>query len=134
MTSLGAQLIEKYKKNKNQPPPPSGRPNVEKEQFVKLVSQGGHTFYVHRECACVSKLIKNYLEGHLTASTQEVEFSERDPNTITFPRIEPHLLEKAIRYFYYKHRYDDHPDVRPQFPVEKDVALELINVARQLKC
>lgn len=44
----------------------------------------------------------------------------------------PPLLEKAIQYFYYKHRYDNDPDNRPAFNVPPEMALDLMLVANYL--
>ena len=43
-------------------------------------------------------------------------------------------LEKAVQYFYFKRRYDNDPDHRPEFHVPPEMALELIKVATMLQC
>eukprot|EP01012_Entosiphon_sulcatum_P018641 TRINITY_DN2339_c0_g1_i1.p1 TRINITY_DN2339_c0_g1~~TRINITY_DN2339_c0_g1_i1.p1 ORF type:complete len:115 (+),score=10.02 TRINITY_DN2339_c0_g1_i1:87-431(+) len=92
---------------------------------IRLISRDGCEFIVDRSCALISKTIK----AMLTAGN----FHEQKEGVIQLPSIDSHLLEKAIQYFYYKHRYDNDPDHRPNFPVPPEIALDLMLVAHYLE-
>lgn len=84
IVSLG---LLNQKNKKDLPPPPSGLPPIDPQRFVKLVSQDGHVFVVDRECAKVSRVLKNLLAttatpGGTTApmgATQPVMVDEAPP-------------------------------------------------------
>eukprot|EP01060_Flectonema_neradi_P029728 TRINITY_DN4170_c0_g4_i1.p1 TRINITY_DN4170_c0_g4~~TRINITY_DN4170_c0_g4_i1.p1 ORF type:complete len:111 (+),score=12.84 TRINITY_DN4170_c0_g4_i1:79-411(+) len=81
-------------------------------------------FVIDRQCALVSKLLKVQLE----------ELKEGEDQVLSFPTIQPHILEKAIQYFYYKIRYDNDPEERVEFKVPPSIALDLMIVASHLGC
>ncbi|KAJ9461935.1 Elongin-C [Diplonema papillatum] len=92
--------------------------------LVTLIGMDESTFIIDKKCAMVSKRIKSQLE----------ELKEGDAPVVRFPSIRPEILEKAIQYFYYKHRYDNDPDDRPDFDVPPPIALDLMIVASYLGC
>ena len=95
--------------------------------FVILLLLPLHTeseFIIDRQCAYMSKHIKTQLE----------ELKESDEQVLHFPDIQPHILEKAVQYFYYKHRYDNDPEERADFDVPPTIALDLMIVASYLGC
>mmetsp|Transcript_31745 Transcript_31745/g.61164 ORF Transcript_31745/g.61164 Transcript_31745/m.61164 type:complete len:101 (+) Transcript_31745:165-467(+) len=97
-----------------------GRPKT-----VKLVSQEGFDFTIAYEAACVSNTIKNMLSS-------QGQFTETELREIKFPEISTPILEKVCQYFYYKLRFTNCPDVIPEFPIEPEVALELLMAANYL--
>eukprot|EP01059_Diplonema_ambulator_P025248 TRINITY_DN4226_c0_g1_i1.p1 TRINITY_DN4226_c0_g1~~TRINITY_DN4226_c0_g1_i1.p1 ORF type:complete len:113 (+),score=33.28 TRINITY_DN4226_c0_g1_i1:214-552(+) len=92
--------------------------------LVTLVGADGYSYVVDKQCAMMSKLIKSQIE----------ELKENDEPVLNFPEIRPEILEKTIQYFYYKHRYDNEPDDRPEFEVPPEMALDLMVVASLLGC
>ena len=118
--------------------------------LVKLISAEGHEFWVDRKCACISGTIKAMLSGtrgeggcvssclhtrgacpvRARAPGQFVESS----GEIKFPDIHTAILEKVIQYFYYKVRYTNSNVRIPEFPIEPEIALELLMAANYLEC
>ena len=116
-------------------------PDPDKTVFVKLVSVDGHAFYIDKECACVSKRIKQLLAGQssLTATKGDskfVGFNEDEENPVIYLKdpFDHKKVEKLCQYFYYKHRYDNDPDRRPPFDVPPEMAVDLMRLAMELHC
>eukprot|EP01094_Clydonella_sp_ATCC50884_P021037 TRINITY_DN4521_c0_g1_i1.p4 TRINITY_DN4521_c0_g1~~TRINITY_DN4521_c0_g1_i1.p4 ORF type:complete len:106 (-),score=43.41 TRINITY_DN4521_c0_g1_i1:633-950(-) len=86
---------------------------------VKLISADGHEFIVDRKAAMVSGTIKSMLSGPGT-------FAEQALNEIKFREISTNILEKVIQYFYYKLKYTNVACEIPEFPIEPEIALELL--------
>lgn len=118
------------------PPPPADKSNLDPNNFIRLVSREGHDFIVDKECAKVSKLIKNYLSNQMQVAKKDIVFDDSDETkvVIRFPYTSAALLEKTVQYFYYKHRYEGDAENRPTFHVAHDMALDLIKVATLLQC
>lgn len=53
---------------------------------------------------------------------------------IRFPEISTHVLEKVIQYFHYKARFAGSSAPIPEYPIEPEVALELLMAANYLDC
>ena len=85
-------------------------------RFIKLISMEGHEFFVDRRAACVSGTIKTMLEGQFAESRGEIRL----------PEISGHILEKIIKYMYYKVRYTNSNQRVPTFEIAPEVALELL--------
>lgn len=95
-------------------------------QCVKLVSSEGHEFFVERDVAIQgSKTIRLMLEGN---------FREAQDNVIRFPDISSYVLERVIKYLHYKAQYTSSAGRIPEFPIEPEVALELLIAAKYLDC
>lgn len=126
------------------PPPPVDQSNISPATYVRLISREGHEFFLDRECAKVSRLIKHYLmslqQGNISGmnSVREVVMDDAQPEggmiTIRLPYTAAPLLEKTVQYFYFKHRYESDPENRPNFHVPHDMAVDLIKVATMLQC
>jgi transcription elongation factor B subunit 1 len=98
----------------------------EEKKWVKLISAEGHEFFVDRETAVTaSKTIRLMLEG---------SFREAQDNTIRFPEIAGYILERVIKYFYYKAKHSNSSSRLPQFDIEPEVALELLIASKFLDC
>jgi hypothetical protein len=95
--------------------------------YIKLTSAEDHVFLVHRNCAMVSGTIRSMLTGFEGAS-----FIEKESNEITFREIPAVILEKVIQYFYYKVKYSNSTGQIPEFPIEPEIALELLMAANFL--
>ena len=92
--------------------------------FVKLVSAEGSEFYIDRSVACAaSKTIRTMLEGG---------FREATDNVIHFPEISNYILEKVLQYLYYQVKYSNSTGRIPEFPIEPEIALELLIAAKYL--
>ena len=92
---------------------------------VKLISRDGHEFVIDRKAAVVSGTIKAMLSGPGT-------FAEQTLGEIKFREITTPILEKVIQYFYYKLKYTNGHTEIPEFPIEPDIALELLMAANFL--
>eukprot|EP01112_Ceratiomyxa_fruticulosa_P001247 TRINITY_DN1126_c0_g1_i3.p1 TRINITY_DN1126_c0_g1~~TRINITY_DN1126_c0_g1_i3.p1 ORF type:complete len:106 (-),score=17.20 TRINITY_DN1126_c0_g1_i3:85-402(-) len=92
---------------------------------VKLISADGHEFIVDRKAALVSGTIKSMLSGPGT-------FTEQQLGEINFREISTPILEKVIQYFYYKIKYTNSTIEIPEFPIEPEIALELLMAANFL--
>jgi len=91
---------------------------------IKLKSAEGHEFYIDRRCAMVSGTIKSMLTGQFAESRGE----------ISFPEIPGVILEKLIKYLYFKVRYTNSTQRIPEFKIEPEIALELLIAAGYLEC
>lgn len=92
--------------------------------MIKLRSAEGHEFIVERRVAMVSGTIKSILSGQFAESRGE----------LSFPEIPGIILEKAIQYMHYKIRYTNSVSRIPEFPVEPEIALELLIASGYLDC
>eukprot|EP01119_Soliformovum_irregulare_P015956 TRINITY_DN456_c0_g1_i1.p1 TRINITY_DN456_c0_g1~~TRINITY_DN456_c0_g1_i1.p1 ORF type:complete len:112 (-),score=20.89 TRINITY_DN456_c0_g1_i1:115-426(-) len=92
---------------------------------VKLISLEGHEFIIDRKCALVSGTIKSMLSGPGT-------FTEMEAGEIKFREISTPILEKVCQYFHYKIRYTNSTTEIPEFPIEPEVALDLLMAANFL--
>lgn len=94
--------------------------------YVKLVSAEGHEFFMDREIAISSsKTIRLMLEG---------SFREAQDNVIRFPDIASYTLERVVQYLHYKAQHSNSSSRIPEFPIEPEVALELLVAAKYLDC
>ena len=57
---------------------------------------------------------------------------EASHGEVRFPSISSTTLEKVIQYFYYKVKYTNVTTAYPEFPIEPDIALELLMAANFL--
>ena len=96
-------------------------------KYVKLISAEGHEFYVERKIAMAgSGTIRTMLEGHF--------FRESNENLIRFPDISSHILERVVGYIYYKAQHSQSTTRIPEFPIEPEIALELLIASKYLDC
>ena len=94
-------------------------------ETVKLISADGHEFIIDRKAAMISGTIKSMLSGPAT-------FAEKSLGEINFREITTPILEKVIQYFYYKLKYTNSTTEIPEFPIEPEIALELLMAANFL--
>ena len=100
--------------------------NDNDNKYVKLVSAEGHEFYVERKIAMAgSGTIRTMLEG---------QFRESNENLIRFPDIASHILERVVCYIYYKAQHAQSTTRIPEFPIEPEIALELLIASKYLDC
>ena len=92
--------------------------------MVKIVSAEDHEFYVDRKTAMVSGTIRAMLSGQFAESSGDIKF----------PEISGAILEKVIQYMYYKVKYTKSTVPIPEFPIEPELALELLMAANYLEC
>ncbi|XP_037917685.1 elongin-C isoform X1 [Hermetia illucens] len=95
--------------------------------YVKLISSDGHEFIVKREHALTSGTIKAMLSG-------PGQFAENEANEVNFREIPSHVLQKVCMYFTYKVRYTNSSTEIPEFPIQPEIALELLMAANFLDC
>jgi len=92
---------------------------------VKLISADGHEFVIDRKAAFVSGTIKSMLAS-------PGAFAEQTLGEVHFREISTPILEKVIQYFYYKLKYTNSTTEIPEFPIEPEIALELLMAANFL--
>ena len=98
----------------------------EESKYVKLLSAEGLEFYLERKIAMAgSGTIRTMLEG---------QFRESNENLIRFPDISGDILERVVRYIYYKAQHSQSTTRIPEFVIEPEVALELMIAAKYLDC
>ena len=56
------------------------------------------------------------------------------PPQVQFREIPSHVLSKVCMYFAYKNRYTNSTSEIPEFPIEPEIALELLMAANFLDC
>ncbi|KAJ3368770.1 Transcription elongation factor B (SIII), polypeptide 1 (15kDa, elongin C) [Kappamyces sp. JEL0680] len=91
-------------------------------QTVKLISSDQFEFIIDRKCALASGTIKNMLSS-------PGQFSESVQNEITFRDIKGVILEKVCKYLYYKVAYSNTLSDIPEFVIEPEIAMELLNAS-----
>ena len=92
--------------------------------MIKLKSAEGHEFFIDRRCAMVSGTIKTMLSAQFAETRGE----------IFLPEISGAILEKLIQYLYYKVRYTNSSQRIADFPIEPEIALDLLLAAGYLDC
>merc|ERR1719288_149557 len=95
--------------------------------YVKLVSSDGHEFIIKTEHALVSGTIRSMLSG-------PGAFVENETNEVHFREIPSHVLQKVCLYLAYKTRYTNSSTEIPEFPIEPEIALELLMASNFLDC
>ena len=94
--------------------------------YVKLVSSEGREFFLDKQIAMASSTtIRTMLDG---------QFREAQDNVIRFPEIPGSILERVVQYLHYKFQYSDSTIRIPEFPIEPEIALELLIAAKYLDC
>ncbi|XP_035212965.1 elongin-C-like [Stegodyphus dumicola] len=96
-------------------------------EYVKLISSDDHEFIIKKEYAFVSRRIECMLSGPR-------RFAENEVNEIYFKEIPSHVLQKLCQYFTYKICYDNSSDEISVFPIEGEIAVELLMAANFLGC
>ena len=95
-------------------------------KYVKLISAQGDEFFVERRVAISgSGTMRTMLEG---------SFRESNENRIHFPDISGRILERVVRYMYYKTQHSQSTTRIPEFPIEPEIALELLIASKFLDC
>lgn len=94
---------------------------------VKLISSDGFEFIIERRCALASGTIKNMLSS-------PGQFTESVQNEINFRDIKAVILEKVCKYLYYKVEYSNTSAEIPEFFIEPELSMELLNAADFLDC
>jgi elongin-C len=100
--------------------------NNDEVTYVKLVSAEGIEFYADRNIVMAgSGTIRTMLEG---------TFRESNENLIRFPDIAGCILERIVKYIYYKAQHSQSNTRVPEFTIEPEIALELLIAAKYLDC
>merc|ERR1711893_466333 len=98
-------------------------------KYIKLIAEDGHVFYIKRSVALVSGTLKAMLSG-----PSESWAETQDQNKIVFKAIPSHVLARVCDYFNYKAKYTNTTSEIPEFPVDPDMALEVLMAANFLDC
>lgn len=97
------------------------------DQKIKLISSDGMVFEVTEAEAKVSNTLRAMLESNfLESKSREIKLSE----------IKGKVLEKVVEYLKYKIKYEfeENNDKIPTFPIEDNLAVELVYAANYLDC
>ncbi|AOW00218.1 BTB/POZ protein [Yarrowia lipolytica] len=95
------------------------------EGYVGLISSDGHEFWITKEAACVSKVLKPMVQG-------DGHFRETLDNKIPLQDIPHDVAEKLCEYLYYSLKYKDQVSDIPEFEIPPEMALELLVAADYL--
>ncbi|XJO77474.1 hypothetical protein BDV3_002049 [Batrachochytrium dendrobatidis] len=96
-------------------------------ETVKLVSADGFEFVLDRKYAMASGTIKSMLSSPGNAGGYKIYSHLSSPYRAV-------ILEKVCRYLYYKVRYANSIQEIPEFPIEPELALELLMASDFLDC
>ncbi|GIY83209.1 hypothetical protein CDAR_612771 [Caerostris darwini] len=88
-------------------------------KYVKIISSDGHEFYVKREHAFRSKIIRDK-----TASFDRQE----DIDEIHFDDVQSHLLLNMCQFMVYRSLHRNDTTTPPAFVIEPEKTLDLITV------
>lgn len=83
------------------------------EGYVGLISSDGHEFWITKEAACVSKVLKPMVQG-------DGHFRETLDNKIPLQDIPHDVAEKLCEYLYYSLKYKDQVSDIPEFEIPGD--------------
>lgn len=72
--------------------------------------------------------------NQLLTATFAGQFAENETNEVNFREIPSHILMKVCQYFTYKVKYTNSTTEIPEFPIDPEVALELLMAANFLDC
>ncbi|RKP39300.1 BTB/POZ protein [Dimargaris cristalligena] len=92
------------------------------QSYIRLVSNDGFVMHIHKSVAKGSGAVRNLLAS-------SGQFMESKTNEFAFRDIRGPILEKVCQYLYYKHKYDQTWTDVPEFPIEPEIALELLMTA-----
>ncbi|EMR11293.1 hypothetical protein PNEG_00322 [Pneumocystis murina B123] len=92
-----------------------------KPEYIKLISSDDFIFVVKRSQACVSGIIREMLD-------ESNQFLECKNNEIKFKTISAKLLYIVCQYFYFHEKYKNTESI-PEFPIEPDIAIELLMIS-----
>nr|XP_045587443.1 elongin-C-like [Procambarus clarkii] len=96
--------------------------------YIKLISCHDHEFIIKRKDAFTSNLI----QAMMSSSTKCIE---NEKNEIHFKTISSYLLQKVCTYFTYNTQFKKNEiTIDPEFPIENNIALDLLLVADFLDC
>eukprot|EP00561_Arcocellulus_cornucervis_P000760 CAMPEP_0185813652 /NCGR_PEP_ID=MMETSP1322-20130828/12057_1 /TAXON_ID=265543 /ORGANISM="Minutocellus polymorphus, Strain RCC2270" /LENGTH=101 /DNA_ID=CAMNT_0028510333 /DNA_START=71 /DNA_END=376 /DNA_ORIENTATION=- len=95
-------------------------------KYVKLISATGTEVHCERAVAISASAT---MAAMLTSSMREAE-----ENVVRLPDISGPILEKVVQYMYYKHESSSSTGRLPEFPIEPEIALELLVAANYLNC
>jgi len=105
-------------------------PLCDANHFVRLISMEGTTYFVDKNCARTSRSLKHVLAPSAVPGVTKSQMSPsglfgdpcvRPPDALGTPAISldflpDKLLEEAVRFMYYKYRYDHElVEARPPF-------------------
>ncbi|KAG8198757.1 hypothetical protein JTE90_023519 [Oedothorax gibbosus] len=94
--------------------------------YVKLISSDGFEFIIKREYVLTSGTIRNMLSC-------PGQFAENETNFANL-RIPSNVLQKVCEFFAFKVRYVNSCTEIPDFPIEPEIALDLLLAANFLDC
>ncbi|KAI8866684.1 POZ domain-containing protein [Ramicandelaber brevisporus] len=94
---------------------------------VRLISSDGFEFILEKRVAVGAGLIKRMLASSL-------QFAESVQNEIVLREIKAVLLEKICEYLHYKAQYQTLAGSTPEFPLEPEMALELMVASDFMDC
>eukprot|EP00010_Vexillifera_abyssalis_P007029 CAMPEP_0201546300 /NCGR_PEP_ID=MMETSP0173_2-20130828/2624_1 /ASSEMBLY_ACC=CAM_ASM_000268 /TAXON_ID=218659 /ORGANISM="Vexillifera sp., Strain DIVA3 564/2" /LENGTH=112 /DNA_ID=CAMNT_0047954925 /DNA_START=55 /DNA_END=393 /DNA_ORIENTATION=+ len=95
--------------------------------YIRLESAEGHVFVVDEDAARASQTIAAMFAPEIKP------IMEASGNPIQFNEIGTPILEKVIKYFYYKKKYSKVVTEKiPDFQIEPEIALELLMAANFL--
>ncbi|KTW30823.1 hypothetical protein T552_00534 [Pneumocystis carinii B80] len=92
-----------------------------KPEYIKLISSDDFIFVVKRAQASISGIIREMLD-------ESNQFSEYKNNEIKFKTINSKLLYIVCQYFYFHEKYKNAESI-PEFPIEPDIAMELLMIS-----
>jgi len=98
------------------------------KDLVRLYSKEGHEFTIGLAEVNRSATLASVLKMHTAV--------EAKTHTVRFTTIHTNILEKIVQYFYYKVMYTNCPSttIIPDFPIESEIALEILMASNFLDC
>ena len=134
---MSRQTASKKGKREEAPPPPPPKKDEEDEEeefqdelqpmdFITLLSNDGYKFIVDKRTAMVSITLRNMMYGG-------ANYEEAKTKTFRFNNIRANILEKIIEYWHYKSQYSNHADQLPEFKIDPEISVELLNCAEYLQ-
>ncbi|OAF71439.1 hypothetical protein A3Q56_00785 [Intoshia linei] len=110
--------VDKFKVDQSEVTPP---------QYVRLVSNDDHEFFIKSRYASTSSTIKSILSC-------AANIEDNQSNQIFLKEIPSHILIKVCQYFMYKIKYAECAGDIPEFHIPPNIALELLMAANYLDC
>lgn len=95
--------------------------------YVKLISADGHEFVIKRELAILCGTVRAMLRN-------PEEFADEDIPVLTFTEIHSSVLAKICMYLAYRVHYTNASTAPPEFPIESEIAFDLLMAVNYLEC
>ena len=107
---------------------------------MKIYASDDKVFYVSRQVCMISKHLKNALTSGMKEGQENSEYGdEQEQDNVPQPedgiklKLSSEILETCLNFMHYKHINREVSFARPEFQIEPDMALKVLEAAIYLQ-